>query len=288
MASVKYEFQITDFPNNLANISRLDYEIRESSIVTALDYINVDPSICDIWFKATLSSGDLTTLSGVIDSHSGTPPDDLDPPTMEDGRPIVRADTRPLNTSTYFTCQGDTASGIGEGSELRWDFTPDSEYTTISGPYTLSCGHEIDDGYKAQVIDMQFLDPVYFKDGALYFFDAPWGAHCSMEIIVPSGSYYPNDHGSIPASALGLSGSQMYSYASTDTPFYRYVNRHFMYGSVPMGDELNAEGAMVDALPVGWFVRGVIATPTSDNVSKGFASFEMYRHRSVIKEGDTP
>jgi len=169
-----------------------------------------------------------------------------------------------------------------------WDFGPDSPYTTVSGPYTCSCGSSIPPGYKAQIIDLYFLDPIYLKDGALYFFDAPWGQFCSMSILVPAGGYYPNEHGSIPASALGQPGNGMYSYASHDTMYYRYVNRHHMYGSVPMGDELNAEGAMVNALPKGWFVRAGIVTPISDNVSKGFASFEMYRHRSVILEGDTP
>jgi len=105
---------------------------------------------------------------------------------------------------------------------------------------------------------------------------------------VPAGSYYPNEHGAISASALGLPGNDTYSYASDDTTYYRYVNRHYMYGNCPMGDELNAEGAMVDALPSGWFIRAGIVTLVSDNISKGFAEFEMYRHRSVILEGDTP
>jgi len=137
-------------------------------------------------------------------------------------------------------------------------------------------------------MDLTFIDPVYFKDGALYFFDAPWGSYAHMTILVPAGNYYPNEHGAIPASALGLPGNGMYSYAATDTPYYRYVNHHFMYGSVPMGDELNAEGAMVNELPTGWIVRATVLTPTSDTESKGFASFEMYRHRTVIVEGDTP
>lgn len=286
--STKYSYNIDqDFPNGIVNTTRLHSEIQSSDITIALDYINTFQDLCDIWFKGGLSDTNLTTLSGVIANHTGAAPDVIVAPTMDDGRPLVRSDTRPLNTSTYFTCQGDTASGIGDGNELKWDFS-DESITTISGPHTLSCGHKIESGYKAQVIDMTFLDPAYFKDGALYFFDAPWGAKCSMEIVVPSGTYYPNDTGSIPAVALGQPGNQMYSYASTDTAYYRYVNNHFMYGDCPMGDELNAEGAMVEALPVGWIVRGVISTPNSDTTSKGFASFEMYRARSVILEGDTP
>ena len=44
----------------------------------------------------------------------------------------------------------------------------------------------------------------------------------------------------------------MYAYASEDVVIQTYVNNHFLYGSCPMGDELNAEGCSVDAVPVGW------------------------------------
>lgn len=278
----------SDFPNGIVNIDTFTDEIEGSSIIKELDYITVGSGDCSIHFKTDLTAGEITTLDGLVAAHLGNAPILVVPPTMSDGRPIVRADTRPLDTATYFTGASDTASGIGDGTALIWDFSPDSPYTTVSGPYTCSCGSSVPEGYKAQIIDLYFLDPVYLKDGTLYFFDAPWGQFCSMSILVPAGGYYPNEHGSIPAVALGLSGDVKYSYASNDVTFYRYVNRHHMYGSCPMGDELNAEGAMVDALPAGWFVRAGIVTPVSDNSSKGFAEFEMYRHRSVILEGDSP
>lgn len=285
--SVKYTYSISnDFPNSIVNSDRLSSEIRSSDITIALDYINTYMNDCDIWFKADLTSPDQTVLSGVISAHGGAVPDVITPPTMDDGRPIVRADTRPLDTQTYFTMAGDTASGIGNGVELRWDFSDPENYPTSSG--TLSCGHQVPEGYKAIVVDLTFMDPVFPKDGAIYFFDAPWGCRCDMCITAPLGSYYPNIHGSIPASALGLPGTQMYSYAATDTNIAKYINRQFIYGTCPMGDELNAEGCTVDGIPVGWIIRGIITTPNSDNVSKGFASFEMYRHRTVLLTGDTP
>lgn len=288
MSATKYTYGLSDFPNNKVNISSLSYEITNSTITIALDHI-VYSSACDVWFKAELPDADFTTLSGVISSHTGEAIITQEPPTMPDGRPIVRADTRPLNTATYFTMTGDTASGIGDGPAIMWDFDPDSEFTTISGPYDLGCGgHKIPEGYKAQVIDLQFLDPIYIKDGTIYFFDSPWGQSASMSILVPAENYYPNDHGNIPSEMLGLPPGNYYSYAPHNTVYYRYVNRHYMYGSCPMGDELNAEGCQVDALPVGWIIRSVIMTPISDNKSKGFAEFEMYRYRSVILEGDTP
>jgi len=205
-------------------------------------------------------------------------------PHMDDGRPIVRSDTRPLNTQTYFTIRGDSidsTSGvitICGGKDMRWDFSNDDDL--FEGP-------EVPNGYKAKEIKISFACPVYLKDGTIYFFDAPWGSYATMDIMVPKGQYYPNPAGSIPASALGLSGNKTYALASEDTSIQKYIGIHYMYGNCPMGDELNAEGAAVEALPIGWYVRGLIITPEDDNISKGFASLEMYRCHSVLLPGQT-
>ncbi len=200
------------------------------------------------------------------------------PPIMADGRPLVRSDTRPLNTETYFTGAGDS-TGIGDGICLTWDFT-DSTSNIYTGP-------GIKKGYKAKEILMTFQCPVHLKDGTIYFFDAPWGAYIQMDVVIPAGGYYPNKAGMIPAAALGLPGSDMYAQASVNTSYQVYVNHHHMYGSCPMGDELNAEGAAINAVPPGWIVRGLIFTPLSDNISKGFGMLEMYRCHTQILPGET-
>ncbi len=200
-------------------------------------------------------------------------------PHMEDGRPIVRSDTRPLNTSTYFTMDGDAPGKIGGGDSLMWDFSNDDNLIPNLPD------DNIPDGYKAKQMNVTFSCPVHIKDGCVYFFDAPWGSYLEMEIVVPTGHYYPNPAGVIPAAALGLPGSKMYAQATEDTVFQKYLSKHFVYGSCPMGDELNAEGAAVDALPIGWKIRGLIVTPDSDNISKGYASLEMYRCHTAILPG---
>lgn len=199
-------------------------------------------------------------------------------PHMDDGRPIVRADTRPINMMTYFTTQGDDSTSIGGGISLIWDFS--NSENDYEGP-------EVPPGFKAKSLKISFNCPVHLKDGTLYFFDAPFGQYVHMDVIVPAGSYYPNPAGQIPAYMLGLSGKLMYSQAVEDTPFQRYVNKHLLCGSCPMGDELNAEGCAVDALPIGWMVRGLIVTPESDNISKGFANLEMYRCHTMLLPGQT-
>ena len=268
-----YNFPYSLFPDNDVNLTTLTDDIRSSTITKALDYTSTVTSQCSIVFKAELSQSELSTLSGIVALHDSSPI--YTSPRMADGRPIVRAETRPLDTSTYFTMASDTASGIGDGTELRWDFSDPDNYPTMSGGGVFSCGFVVPEGYKAYKMDLYFIDPVYFKDGTIYHFDSPWGQHCYMTIVVPAGNYYPNDHGDIPASALGLSGSQMYSYAATDTAYYSYINKHYMYGDCPMGDELNAEGCMVDALPPGWFVRGLIITPEDDFTSKGMKCIDI-------------
>ena len=275
--SVKYTYSRSgDFPNQQVNSSALTHEIMASSITVAVDYINTYGDIVDIYMKSALSGAEETALDAVVAAHQGAS-GDVDPPTMEDGRPIVRADTRPIDYETFFTMAGDSTA-IGSGTLIRWDFSnDDDEYT----------GDDVPSGYKAKRFKLTFVCPVHLKDGTVYFFDAPWGSYIDLDIYVPAGGYYPNDGGSIPASALGMSGTQMYSYASVDTLYQRYVNKHHMYGSCPMGDELNAEGAAVNALPIGWMVVGTVYTPTSDNSSKGFGSLEMYRCHTVIHEGES-
>ncbi len=199
-------------------------------------------------------------------------------PRMDDGRPIVRSDTRPLNTETYFTSAGDDSTSIGGGVHLEWDFSNDDNLYT---------GPEVPSGMKCKQILMTFACPVHLKDGSLYFFDAPWGSYLDMDIVVPAGSYYPHPTGSIPASALGLPGNGKYEYASINTPIQKYVNKHHMYGNCPMGDELNAEGAAVNGVPIGWYVRGLIYVPSSDVTCKGFGSLEMYRCHTCLLPGQT-
>ncbi len=232
--------------------------------------------------SAVWINGDTTATLNLMSDHLTVNLKEVwyeDSPHMEDGRPIIRSDTRPLDSETFFTCSGDSIDNIGDGVHLRWDFS-DSTSDIYTGP-------EVPDGFKAKEILLSFHCPVYLKDGAIYFFDAPWGSYLEMDIVVPSGGYYPNPTGQIPSSALGLSGNILYAQASGNTRYQKYVNAHQIHGDCPMGDELNAEGAAVNAIPPGWYLRGLIFTPESDNASKGYASLEMYRCHTCLLPGQT-
>lgn len=275
--ATKFTYSISnDTKNGDVVQSSLYNEIINSNITIALESVNSEGDVLEINFNTDLSAGEETTLDGIIADHEAVY-SDVTPPVMDDGRPIVRADTRPIDYETYFTMAGDS-TGIGTGEALRWDWSnSDNDYD----------GPGVPSGYKCKKIDLTFICPIHSKDGSIYFFDVPWGCYVQLDVVVPAGNYYPNDAGSIPASALGLSGSQMYAYATTEVDYQRFVNKHYIYGDCPMGDELNAEGCSVNAIPIGWILRGSVYTPTSDNVSKGYASFEMYRCHTMILPGQT-
>jgi len=277
--SAKYSFGIVDnFPNKKVDTSKLSKEIQESTITTSLDYINSNNIVCDIWFKDTLSSDSSSTLTVIISEHDGEPIPEVKAPTTPDGVPIVRSDSRALKTETYFTMVGDSTS-IGDGKLLMWDFSNNDD--EFDHPDWIPAG------FKAKKIQLQFTCPVYLKDGTIYFFDVPWGCYISMFVSVPANSYYPNPAGTIPSSALGLSGHQMYSYTTYDIPYQSYIRKHHMYQSCPMGDELNAEGAALNPVPIGWKLCGLVVTPESDVTSKGFAGLEMYRCHTILLPGQT-
>lgn len=280
MAATKYTYSIAnDFPNAIVNTDTLSYEITQSDIVTALDYINTMGDDCDIWFKDQLNMIDTTsTLSAVIAAHQGNAIVEPSPPTTPDGVPIVRADSRPIGKETYFTMVGDS-TGIGDGQALMWDFSNnDDEFDHPDW---------IPSGFKAKKIQLEFTCPAWLKDGTIYFFDVPWGCYISMFVSIPANNYYPNPAGTIPAASLGLDGNGMYAYTDQDLPYQSYIRRHYMYGSCPMGDELNAEGAALSPIPIGWNICGLVVTPDSDNVSKGYAGLELYRCHTILLPGQT-
>lgn len=278
--ATKYSFPFSNFLNTKVDSTRLTQEIQQSTIVTSLDYINTSNEICDIWFKTDLSPNDSTSLIEIVSQHSGEPILEVDTsPRMPDGRPIVRADTRPLNTSTYFTSSGDDSTSIGGGTNLLWDFSNDDD---------LYEGPDVPSGYKCKQILLSFNCPVFIKDGTIYFFDVPWGCYATMDIAVPPGNYYPNPAGTIPAFALGLTGTEMYAYSGSNIVSYLvYVNKHRMYQTCSVGDELNAEGASTKPVPVGWYIRAKIYTPDTDVTSKGFGTLELYRYFTVLRPGMT-
>lgn len=257
-----------DFPNSKVNPVLLEKEIYESTITIALNSIDIDTNSdkCVVSFKADLSSAEETTLSGIVSGHTGEAIYEVPTPHTPDGRAIVRADSRPVGWSTMFTMAGDTASGVGDGKALFWDFSNDDDIVTTSGV--------VPDGYKLKRINISFADPVYIKEGCNYFTGALKGSYLSFCIVCPSGQYY-------------LSRTGAPQLASDDVCIVKYVNRHFFSGDCPMGDELNTEGCAESALPPNYEMQVEVYVPDSDNSSYGWAELELYRERTILLPGET-
>ncbi len=133
MAATKYTYSVSgDFPNQKVAPDRLTQEIQTSSIVTALDYINVSGDDCDIWFKDSLSAGDVTVLDGIVAAHSGEPlpatalPVELEGARFDpDGKQVIVPTPAPAGSYTWYTSKGDVlppSLARGEGTPARITF----------------------------------------------------------------------------------------------------------------------------------------------------------------------
>jgi len=215
------------------------------------------PQYCPNNNTHTIVSGSITIIDSKLDEG---------PTVLDDGRPIVRSDSRPLNHYTYFTMVGDSETDIGNGKVMFWDFSNDDDIVTTSGV--------VPDGYKMKRIIMKFVDPVYMKEGTNYFFSALKGSYVTFSIVCPQGQYYLNYDGT-PA------------YASDDVVIVRYVNKHYFSGDCPMGDELNTEGCAENAMPSNYELWIEVFVPENDNSSYGYGELELYRLRTCLRPGDT-
>jgi hypothetical protein len=71
MADTTYSYEGTAVTAD--SIDRLELEIAQSAIITALRTINLNGTSLDIVFKDTLSAGDETALDSLVNSHTGEP-----------------------------------------------------------------------------------------------------------------------------------------------------------------------------------------------------------------------
>lgn len=100
----KYTYSIaTDTANGTVNPTILTNEIASSSIVIALDYIETGGDVLDIWFKDPLSGGDQTTLTSIVNAHTGNE-------VATTGVPVAIISYR----KTSYMAEGSTANANGK------------------------------------------------------------------------------------------------------------------------------------------------------------------------------
>jgi hypothetical protein len=107
-----------DFPNHALASDRLTIEIAESVIVTALGGISTSGDVCDIAFKADLSSGDEVVLEALVAAHSGDPLPDVHEVRAADGKLYVSPDMWATGTLTNFCGAADTVATGQRGDDL--------------------------------------------------------------------------------------------------------------------------------------------------------------------------
>ena len=137
MALTEYVYSVsTDFPNSKVNTDKLTYQIDASSIVTALDRIDVIGDACNIWFKDALSSGDETTLDGIVAAHDGNPLVTTDSTIIR----VKETDTDGLDPDVAntqlkgykFTATGKASTGVA-GKWTDYDFSYSYDVDLLMG-----------------------------------------------------------------------------------------------------------------------------------------------------------
>lgn len=205
-----------------------------------------------------ISQGEIASIDAIVTAHIPTPLPTVEPAIDEEGKMFVRAESRPLDCTTVFTNRGDSATVIGAGKTIYWDFSNSDDIVT---PPT---------GFKRKRIVFQFLDPVYIKDGALYFFNTLKGSYVDVWLVCPTGGYYQKNDGSV-------------AQASVDTPIAHFLINQFMQGDCPMSDEFNSETRSL-AIPTYMQFWAEITVPDTDSTSNGYMCLELFRLRTVVLE----
>lgn len=204
MSSTKYSYvKTTDFVNNKVDVDALIDEIRNSAIITAVDFVEVHGNDVDVWMKGPLSAGDKVILDnnaspaeGLIGAHQGEPlaPGamlvDIGAPKTSDGKPIFLTNQFPGNVTTYFPGAGDNmsptppATGRGQGSRFRLS-------SDVAGTVML---------------EWQFADWVYVSGGTATFQSAELGDETTYKIYAPASLVAVNGGGSGNVDLVDLGG----------------------------------------------------------------------------------
>lgn len=186
----------------------------------------------------------------------------------DEGRPFLRAESKPTDMTTYFTTKGDISTEIGGGAELKFNFNNTDD--DVTDPPT---------GFKQKKICCSFIDIVRLKEGTVYWENMPFGSHIDLCLGV-------EDWDDDPTKGWYLKNDGTPAQNKTGEPLMiaKFVNDSPMMGDCAMGDEMNTEAASND-IPAGTIFGILVTVPssvtTTDNVH-GAVVMELYRKRTVI------
>jgi hypothetical protein len=194
-------------------------------------------------------------------------------PTLMDpqGRWTVRVDSLPPNYDIIFHGAGDDPANniIGGGTPFDWDFSNQTNLSTT--PPT---------GMTTKLVQWQFIDGIYVKEGTLFFTDAPKGAYVDLYLICPTGYYYDMKW-------LDSDGNVSFTYAQATVPtkFAHWVNHFFIEGTTSTGIRLATETSS-DMLAMPYLIWdlevSVPSNATNLTAFHGFFMLQSYRGRTIV------
>jgi hypothetical protein len=191
-------------------------------------------------------------------------------PTQVDknGRWMVRSDSRRQDYDVNFIGIGDGPEGIAKGTVLRWDFSEPDGF--VDAP----------EGWKRKVVKFSFNDPVYIKEGAIYFYNAPKKSYLDFYFTVPQGYPYIKK-GMDPITYDVVWGDIVF--APVDTIIGHWASHFLMEGTCPMGDELNTEAAHEIPTPAYVQFSCEVTVPDVEGWEEfhGHFCLEVYRARTI-------
>ena len=90
MALTEYIYSAADdTANGVADTGKLNSDVKNSAITTALEGVNISDDEIKVIFKAALTAGEKTTLDGIVALHDGEPIVEVGPPVTSHNIPIV-------------------------------------------------------------------------------------------------------------------------------------------------------------------------------------------------------
>jgi len=127
------------FTQSPCEISSLTLAIESSSIVTALDYIQIYGAAVDVYFKAALSSGDQTTLAALVAANTGVPtPSGPQPVTISTLPAAPAFATNALGNKALYVAMTGVQQALTTGSNTIL-FTIPYAQAQISGIDIIAC-----------------------------------------------------------------------------------------------------------------------------------------------------
>ena len=112
-----------DYTKAVVNAQSLKMEIIAAGITTVLEKIDwAAPDSLAITFSEALSTGDKTTLDGVVDSHGGTPPNRYHLLCATCEQHI--SDLQPTTPTKCPVCDGTSISDIVQHEPFQTDSSP--------------------------------------------------------------------------------------------------------------------------------------------------------------------